>query len=395
MRTRSQLHPRRRFIRTTGGAIIAAALPLSGCEAFSGVPESATAAWQPVSETSDPRLAALAYAILAPNPHNRQPWLVDLSSADEVIIRIDSSRLLPQTDPFSRQILIGTGSMVGLLELAYAALGYDTKTVLFEESEFGASIDQRIVARVRLSKLGTSAETSDKSLFSQITKRRTVRGPYDPSRLPPPEFSNFLMTHSAPGLIMGLVSSDNDNFEKISTLAKQAWQIELTTPRTMMESINLLRVGGKEIDQYRDGITINDPSLILLDKLGLFDRTQPPAPGSKALNTQIENFNEAIDRTPSYFWLKSQTNTRRDQINTGRAYVTAHLHATELGMVMHPLSQALQEYPEMKSHFSAIQQLLGNKNETVQMLCRVGYLPTGQVVPGPSPRRGLQAHLQI
>ncbi|MDP1534258.1 MAG: twin-arginine translocation pathway signal protein, partial [Rubrivivax sp.] len=62
------------------------------------------------------------------------------------------------------------------------------------------------------------------------------------------------------------------------------------------------------------------------------------------------------------------------------------------GLSMHPLSQALQEYPEQAPHFTAIHQALGatGAQQTVQMWARLGYGPAAT----PSPRRGVAAHLQ-
>ena len=71
-------------------------------------------------EYADPRMRALSYGILAPNPHNRQPWLVDLTTPDRVVVWRDKAKNLPETDPFDRQLTIGMGSgdsLVGLLVL--------------------------------------------------------------------------------------------------------------------------------------------------------------------------------------------------------------------------------------------------------------------------------------
>lgn len=72
------------------------------------------------------------------------------------------------------------------------------------------------------------------------------------------------------------------------------------------------------------------------------------------------------------------------------------LKATELGVGMHPMSQALQEFAEMAPHYERAHQLVlgqGAPKEagdpTVQMLCRIGY-PQGEVPA--TPRRPL-AHL--
>jgi len=100
---------RRRFIRTTaGGVVLAATGPslLSGCTSFAQVPDTAISAWSSNESFDDVRIAALSHAILAPNPHNMQPWLVDLSAENTVLVAIDPERVLPETDPDGRQIMI-------------------------------------------------------------------------------------------------------------------------------------------------------------------------------------------------------------------------------------------------------------------------------------------------
>jgi hypothetical protein len=57
---------------------------------------------------------------------------------------------------------------------------------------------------------------------------------------------------------------------------------------------------------------------------------------------------------------------------------------------MHPMSQAVQEFAEMKTHYDRVHELLVGRpaeEETVQMFCRVGYAPAQQHTP----RRGVEA----
>lgn len=54
---------------------------------------------------ADARRWILGYAILAPHSHNLLSWLVDLGAPDEILLRCDLMRLLPETDPYSRQII--------------------------------------------------------------------------------------------------------------------------------------------------------------------------------------------------------------------------------------------------------------------------------------------------
>jgi hypothetical protein len=91
-----------------------------------------------------------------------------------------------------------------------------------------------------------------------------------------------------------------------------------------------------------------------------------------------------------YLWLTSADNHRPTQVNAGRVYVRQHLQATAAGVDMHPLSQALQEFPEMRGPFAAVHKLLGVEpgRGAVQMLARVGF---STQPAGPSPRRDLGA----
>ena len=107
---------RRSFMRLVGGDTVAAATAsLAACSA--DFPAEALAAWQGPGNEPDMRRWALAHAILAPSPHNRQPWLADLREANAIGLFVDRTRLLPETDPLFRQIMIGQGTFIEALTL--------------------------------------------------------------------------------------------------------------------------------------------------------------------------------------------------------------------------------------------------------------------------------------
>lgn len=93
---------------------------------------------------SDIRNHILSYAILAPNPHNMQPWLVDLRQPERIILYCDRTRLRPQMDPLSLQLLMGYGAFLEQLELAASAAGYQTEITYFPKGSFGYSPRERI-----------------------------------------------------------------------------------------------------------------------------------------------------------------------------------------------------------------------------------------------------------
>src|SRR5262245_43322635 len=98
---------RRNVTTLLAGAAVAA--QVSGC---APAPDPIAAWRKPGAAETDLRRYALAHALLAPNPHNRQPWLVQLIGDDELVLHADIDRLLPQTDPFDRQIVVGCGAFL-------------------------------------------------------------------------------------------------------------------------------------------------------------------------------------------------------------------------------------------------------------------------------------------
>jgi hypothetical protein len=383
---------RRNFLRVAGGGVIASAsmLPLAGCSAFSSeYPAEAVQAWQGPAEGTDARRWILSYAILAPHSHNLQSWLVDLSRPGEITLYCDLTRLLPETDPLARQIMMSQGTFLELLDLAARQRRLRAEIELFPEGEFSAGPDTRPTARIRLR---PDPSVQPDPLFLQILARHTNREAYGPREPAPSALRAIEASVAGTGSRAGFATGAQPQaLERHRSIARDAWRIELETPRTILESYKVLRVGPAEIAQHRDGLSINKPLVRALTAVGLFDRSKAPAPGDAAIGGQIKEFNAKIDTTPAFIWLVTEGNDRKTQVNAGRAYARAQLAATAQGLSMHPLSQALQEYPEQAQPYADIHALLQAPAPrfTVQMWARLGYAPS----IGPSPRRGLDAHI--
>jgi hypothetical protein len=383
---------RRAFVRLVGGGVVMAAgagAGLTGCSAE--LPAAAVQAWADAGRPSEVRRWILSHAILAPHSHNLQSWLVDLSTPDEMLLRCDLTRLLPETDPFSRQIMMSQGTFIELAAIAARERGLRAEVTLFPQGEFGPQkLDERPVARIRLV---PDAALSKDPLFAQIQRRRTNRSVYDAAKPVPAAAWQAMADAVAPfplrfGFAPGAAGGD---LQAHRAIANDAWRIELETPRTFLESLKVMRVGAAEVAQHRDGLTLMDPMVVALSKLGLFDRSKAPAPDSFAITGQIKDFAAKMASTPGFLWLVSDGNSRSTQIAAGRAYARLQLAATAKGVVMQPLQQALQEYPEQAQPYAAIHRLLQTPQpaNTVQMWARVGFAPD----VGPAPRRGLDAHI--
>ena len=330
------------------------------------LPEAAIKPWETNGHSpEDMRLAAFRHAILAPNPHNRQPWLIRMIGMTDAEISCDLAKRLPETDPFDRQITIGFGTFLETARIAAAEAGVRVEITPFPQGEPQPRLDARPVAHVRFIK---DAAPSRDPLFAAIGKRRTNRLVYDPAR-PVAEADLSRLVSSPDGF-----TATEARLAPLRKIAVDSIRIEQMTHRTHMESVKLMRIGHTEIDANPDGLALSGPLMESLSVIGQLDRAQLADPASTAFTTGLDMQADTYGSTPALFWIKTPGNSRADQLEAGRRYVRAQLQATRLGLAVHPMSQALQEYPEVSAQFSNIHHLLGTKSgERIQMFARTGY----------------------
>lgn len=371
---------RRKFLKVLGGGVIVAA-SAGGLWATTRTPIKAIEPWRlatGITPDFDPRRYILSHAILAPNPHNRQPWSVDLSVENEITLYCDLDRRLPHTDPFDRQITIGLGCFLELANMAAKQAGMKADMDLFPEGEGGARLDARPVARISL----TKADVTDDPLFAQIFDRRSNKEPYDNGKSVSSELAAELTSQVTAGVTGGYVT-DATNAAKLREIAWNAMDTELRTYRTAKESIDLLRIGKAEIEANPDGIDLGGAFFEIADSLGMMNKEEFLDVNSTAFQQQRDAIKDPFETANGFVFVKTAGNSRVDQIKAGRSYVRINLKATELGIAMQPWSQSLQEFEEVRPQFDEIRSVLGvQESETLQMFARIGY----GTKPAPSPR---------
>ncbi len=377
---------RRKFLALSGGGVILAASTATAGFTLTRTPHRALQPWKDAGSLySDPRKKALSYAILAPNPHNRQPWIVDLSKPGQVILHVDTDRLLPHTDPFSRQITIGLGCFLELMRMAAAKDGYKVDLILFPEGEDDAALDKRPVAVATFLKDETVASDP---LWAHVLSRRSLKEPYDVDRAVPRDALAKLEAASSNGSLVG-TSNESAMVSKLRRLTRKAMVIEVETPRTFKESVDLFRIGKAEIESNPDGIDFSGPMFEAMSLTGVFTREAAMDKTTAAYREGLKSVTITCETAMAHVWLISRTNTRVDQINAGRDWLRINLTATGEGLGTQPMSQPLQEYDEMKPCYDEIHKMLAPEGGTIQMLGRLGY---GVAVP-PSPRWPLDAKI--
>ncbi|MEM6301219.1 MAG: twin-arginine translocation pathway signal protein [Pseudomonadota bacterium] len=342
--------------------------------------------WTRAGESfGDPRLDALAYAVLAPNPHNMQPWQVRLEEGLEFSVYANPERLLPETDPPARQITIGFGAFLELFRQAAAEMGYQTEVEPFPEGEPFPLLDHRPVARVSLKPEGAVATDP---LFPYAKRRRTVRAPFATESPVASELLEAVIKESVSGVHASYIT-DPARIADLRELTKAAWEVEWNDSAARRESVRVTRIGKAEVQKNPWGICLDGALLSALGAAGLVSRSEMDTPGSTAFTEGLNGYSRACETAMAYLWSSTADNNRRDQLKAGASWVRLQQAATREGIAFHPLSQALQEFPAMAEHYRRIHDMLAEPGHTVQMLVRVGYAKA----PGPAPREPLSAKL--
>ena len=320
----------------------------------------------PATRHADLRIRAAGHAIRAPNPHNRQPWLVQLAGADRVLLRCDLERRLPETDPFDRQIVIGLGGFLELYRMALAQEGIGADIALFPEGLPGRRLDQRPIAAITL-RPGTGMPDP---LFAAVPTRRSAKQPYDMARVPDPA---PLAAALADPKRLGF-TTDPARVAALRDLAQDGFRVEASTPHTLQESVDLFRLGRAEMAANPDGIGIGGPQVEELVARGQLTRAAFTDRNGQAFGMMMQAQLSVISASPCFVWTTTPGNGRVAQLEAGRDWLRLDLAANAAGLGIQPLSQTLQEFPEMEPLHEAMRRATGvASGERLQMVGRIGH----------------------
>src|SRR5262245_14274196 len=343
----------------------------------------------PPQPDSPPILEALRYGVTAPSSHNTQPWRIELTSRTEARLYFDPERALPAADPPGRQGHISHGTLIEMTAIAATSLGYRTEVELLPNGEMSLpEFGSKPTAILRL--LADTDQAVD-PLFSQILSRRSSRLAHQGPPLTDEERSRIQTQARFTGVEVGWVPQDL--LVTVLDIAARAMTIEVNDRVLFDEYLQWFRFSDREITKEGDGLTLDTSGLSGLS-LTLGRVFTKPRTWHKSYNRRpyLKGFVDSVRTTRALLTLTTGTNTMRDWITAGRSYVRAQLTADELGLRFQPISQALQEYPQMDQLRTELANLMGiGAPAKLQMLVRVGR--THQ--PALSPRRVLSSMIQV
>jgi hypothetical protein len=143
------------------------------------------------------------------------------------------------------------------------------------------------------------------------------------------------------------------------------------------------------VDANPDGIDFSPPLFQTLHLTGQFTRAAALDQNGFAYRSGPDAVFGNTEGVMGHIWLVSRGNLRADQLAAGADWLRINLACTALGLGFQPMSQALQEFPEMADLHAQVHTRLAPDGGTVQMLARIGYGPT----VGAAPRWPLETRL--
>lgn len=329
------------------------------------------------SKFTDPRVRLTAAGLLAANNHNMQPWKVKLDKEDPMVFYLyaDSLRTTKEVDPLYRQMMITQGTFLEYVRVAGEKEGFQTEITIFPEGEYEendilSSMDKKPVAKITL----VPAKQEESPLYNGIYLADTNRGNYKMEAPDASQISQLLKLPNQDSLSITLYTDQTD-LNKIGNYVMESATIEAGVTRAMDESNAIFRANEKEKNKYRWGYSVEGQGASGFKRYllqGLITMFPSINEGKGASDNFIHYTKTAVDHTAAYAVITTSSNTRTDQVLSGMLYSRMILTGHTMGLAMQPLSQVLEEYPEMKQPYDNFRNDYAGQGQTVQMLLRIG-----------------------
>lgn len=179
----------------------------------------------------------LRYGILAPNPHNSQPWLFEIKK-NKIIIHPQFQKRLKSTDDKSREIWISIGALI--------------ENLIIAGQNFGFSVKEKIQGK-KIIVTFNKGKTKKNKLFDFITKRVTNKRKakrilFETKNINKLKKMKFEKDTDA------FLLDDNKDLEKVINLIDEANDILYSSERHKKEIISWMRFNNYQIKKTKDGI---------------------------------------------------------------------------------------------------------------------------------------------
>lgn len=326
-------------------------------------------------------------AILAANPHDTQPWLFEVNASDSITVYADRIRNLGSFDPFRREMHLGLGCAIENLVRAAQVFGYTPYVrPVAGKLTLSPPDEPKAIAHITMD----PGQPSRDPLFEAIPNRHTNRGLYR-DREPGSGVVTGMTAVAGDENVRVVFLSDPGARRDMADLIIDATQRIIGDAQMSADSARWIRTGRREVEDHRDGISIDNAGL----------------PSSTVMLGKLLPDLDAA--TQDQYWLDNTKSTQvhapllgailvKDRLDmaqalaAGRAWQRMHLTAAATGLAAQPLNQPVEcadRNAQLGRHdtFRHDLQKLTNANDwEATFVFRLGYAERPAL---PSPRRPL------
>ena len=327
---------------------------------------------------NDPRIRLAARGILASSGHNMQPWTLRLDPIDSLSFYLyaNPERITKEVDPEFRQMMISQGTFLEYVSVAGEKEGWEVKIKLFPNGEYDEenllhSMDTLPGAKITLE----SAQQEEAPLYNAMYMPDTNRMPYWDHELSPYEISSLESASDTSDISVKVYKEQSDR-SYITACVIESAIMEAGVPRVMEETNTIFRANEHQKNRYRYGFSVEGQGTSGLMKpvlQGMLTMFPSLNSGKAASQNFIKSTMTSAKNAPAYVMIVTERNDRATQVRSGMIYSRLVLTGHTMGLAMQPLSQVLEEYPEMNHLYTKFKQKYAPKDGTIQMLFRTGY----------------------
>jgi hypothetical protein len=182
------------------------------------------------------------------------------------------------------------------------------------------------------------------------------------------------------------VIEDSKTRTNLTAICADAMGAEVRTPGRNAETARWFRFSEREVEEHRDGFGLAQTGRGRVARWFaeefLLDRAKAADPNGSFAKGAIDLTRDQAASAAAFGVLSTEGNSRRVQITAGRAYARVALTVTSLGLAMHPMSQALEEYPDMAPIKARFEREVGlAAGHTVHMFFRLGHAEPTEHTP--------------
>ena len=315
---------------------------------------------------SDTWSRLLESAILAPSPHNVQPWAIRIEDCSTATLFVDLQRALPKEDVKGAFLISAMGIFLEALAVVAA---HEKRRLSYLVSEHLPEIVKQIRVADELLPFAKMRLDDDANVNSEfdaevVTRRATARMAYEATPVPEKSLQRLAEVAAAQGAIFGSTANPA-TIRAIADANITALFDDLNDASYHDEIALWFRCGERQEREHRDGLSSRCMSMSSLE---LSIAKNAPGllrvPGLSA--AAASHYRRALV-TPCIGWLSGDFWEPRAALTAGHALMRFWLAVTAEGLSLHPLGNLVTNGAAAKQ----IESITGATN--VWLIFRLGY----------------------